>query len=122
MQYRTYVGCASPLPLQVAATKAWEDDVHVEEAREIYRKNFELAHEILGVKIPEATFYIWLHVGDGVKFAKELYEKMHIKVLPGEYLGREGMGSAYVRLALVEKPEVTKRALERVSEFLKGWN
>ena len=122
LQYRTYIGCASPLPLQVAAAKAWNDDLHVEKARDIYIENFKIAHEILGVKIPEATFYLWLDVGDGISFAKELFEKTHIKVLPGAYLGRHGMGSAYVRLALVEKPEVVKEALKELSEFLKGWN
>ena len=121
LQYRTYVGCASPLPLQKAAALAWNDEAHVKAARKIYKKNFEIAKEILGIEIPEATFYVWLHVNDGVRFAKELFAAQHVKVLPGEYLGRGGMGHAYVRLALVEKPEKTKEALERVAAFLKGW-
>ena len=55
MKYRTYVGCALPLPLQATAAIAWNDEEHVEEFRKIYKKNFEIAKEILDVKIPEAT-------------------------------------------------------------------
>lgn len=122
LRYRTYVGCASPLPLQMAAAAAWMDEAHVEKAREIYKENFALAHEILGVKIPEATFYLYLHVKNGEKFAKKLYKKMGVKVLPASYLGRGGIGAEYVRIALVYEPKVTKEALIRIKEFLKGWN
>ena len=73
-KYRTYVGCASPLPLQVASAVAWNDEVHVDEARDIYRTSMQKAVEILGIDMPSSTFYVWLKVGDGVKFAKELYE------------------------------------------------
>lgn len=122
LQYRTYVGCASPLPLQAAATLAWNDEKHVQIARESYRENFKLVHEILGVKIPKATFYLYLHVKNGEKFAKKLYKKMNVKVLPASYLGRGEVGKAYVRIALVHKPKITKEALQRIKEFLKGWN
>lgn len=70
MQYRTYIGCASPLPLQNAAAVAWSDEKHVEDAREIYKANFEVAREILGIEIPKGTFYIWLKVGDALRLQK----------------------------------------------------
>jgi len=125
MKYRTYVGCASPLPLQSAAAKAWSDEEHVSIAREVYKNNFKLARDILGIEIPEATFYIWLKVGDALEFTKELYEKYNVKVLPGEYLARtdaEGENPAvgYVRIALVEDEEKTKDALLRIKECLNG--
>lgn len=122
LRYRTYVGCASPLPLQMAAAAAWSDEAHVEEAREVYRENFALASEILGVKTPKASFYLYLHVKNGEKFAKKLYKKMNVKVLPAIYLGRGGIGEEYVRVALVYEPKITKEALFRIKEFLKGWN
>ncbi len=118
MQYRTYVGCASPVPLQKAATKAWEDESHVEEFRKIYKKNFELARDILGLEIPEATFYIWLKVDDELEFTRNLYREKNIKVLPGSFLGRVGEGKGYVRIALVENEEKTKEVLLRLKEFL----
>lgn len=114
MVYRTYVGCASPLPLQYAAAAAWADQDHVDLFRAKYKKNFEVAKEQLGIDTPEATFYIWLKVGDEIAFTKTLYENYNLKVLPGSFLGREGEGKGYVRLALVYEADKTKEALERI--------
>ncbi len=120
MKYRTYVGCASPIPLQKAAIVAWNEESHVEEFRKIYRKNFEIAREILGVNPPKATFYIWLEVEDELEFTKKLFEQEHIKVLPGSFLGREGIGKGYVRIALVENEKKTKEVLTRLKGFIDG--
>jgi aspartate/methionine/tyrosine aminotransferase len=114
MVYRTYIGCASPLPLQYAAAAAWADQDHVDLFREKYKKNFEVAKEVLGVDAPEATFYIWLKVGDEIAFTTKLYAEYNLKVIPGSFLGREGEGQGYVRLALVYEAEKTKEALERI--------
>ena len=123
MKYRTYVGCASPLPLQSAAAAAWNDEVHVEKSREIYKKNFALAKDILGVDTPEATFYIWLKVPNAQEFTVKLYKEYNVKVLPGEFLARENAqgenpGIGYVRIALVEDEEKTENALKRIKECL----
>ena len=117
MKYRTYIGCASPLPIQKASAIAWSDEEHVSKSREIYKQNFEIASQILGIKIPKATFYIWLEVEDELEFAKKLYEEKNVKVLPGSFLGRDGLGKGYVRIALVENPTKTKEVLSRVQEF-----
>lgn len=118
MKYRTFVGCASPLPLQYAAAKAWSDEEHVQGFRDIYKKNFLLARDILGIDIPSSTFYIWLEVEDELEFTKKLYESKNVKVLPGSYLGREGIGKGYVRIALVENEEKTKEVLNRLKDFM----
>lgn len=120
IKYRTYIGCASPLPLQKAATVAWNDENHVENFREKYRKNFSLAKEILGIQIPEATFYLWIKVENDLIFTKELYKQKNIKVLPGSFLGRNGLGKNYIRIALVENEEDTKKSLLRIKDFLNG--
>jgi aspartate/methionine/tyrosine aminotransferase len=117
MKYRTYIGCASPLPIQKASAIAWSDEEHVRKSREIYKQNFEIASDILGIKIPKATFYIWLEVEDELEFTKKLYEEKNVKVLPGSFLGRDGLGKGYVRIALVENPTKTKEVLSRVQEF-----
>ncbi len=117
LRYRTYVGCASPLPLQKAAAVAWEDQEHVEGFRKKYRRNFRLAEEILGLKAPKATFYIWMEVGEELAFTRELYRRYNLKVLPGSFLGREGIGRGYVRLALVYEEEPMRDALERLADF-----
>ncbi len=118
MTYRTYVGCASPLPLQHAAAAAWADQSHVDIFREKYKKNFEVAKEVLGVEPPEATFYIWLKVGDEIDFTLKLYERYNLKVIPGSFLGREGEGKGYVRLALVYEEEKTREALQRIAALM----
>ena len=120
-EYRTYVGAASPLPLQVAAAAAWGEDVHVERSRAVYRHNFELAKEILGTEMPEATFYLWLKVDNALEMTRKLYREYNLKVLPGEYLARtdeqgENPGRDYLRIALVENEEKTKTALQRIKE------
>ena len=114
MVYRTYVGCASPLPLQEAAAVAWADQDHVDVFREKYKKNFVLAKDILGIKTPKATFYIWLKVEDEIEFTITLYRDYNLKVIPGSFLGRKGEGKGYVRLALVHEEEQTEEALKRV--------
>lgn len=120
MQYRTYVGCASPVPLQKAAAVAWNETSHVDEFRKIYKRNFELAYEILGVKAPQATFYIWLEVEDELEFTRNLYREKNIKVLPGSFLGRNGIGKGYVRIALVENEKKTEEVLKRLKDFIDG--
>jgi len=120
MKYRTYVGCASPVPLQKAAVDAWNEESHVEGFREIYRENFKIAQDILGINPPKATFYIWLEVEDELEFTKKLFEEKHIKVLPGSFLGREGIGKGYVRIALVENAQKTREVLSRLKDFIDG--
>ena len=125
MKYRTYIGCAAPLPLQAAAAAAWSDEEHVQASRDVYKRNFEIAQEILGTNIPQATFYIWLKVPNAINFTAKLYEEYNVKVLPGEYLAREdehgiNPGKDFVRIALVESEEKTRDALTRIKECLEN--
>ncbi len=118
MTYRTYVGCASPLPLQHAAAVAWADQEHVDIFREKYIKNFKIAKDILDIKPPLATFYIWLEVEDEIEFTTRLYSDYNLKVIPGSFLGREEQGKGFVRLALVYEEDKTREALERIKRAL----
>lgn len=123
INYRTYIGCASPLPLQSAAAVAWMDEEHVKEARRTYKKNFEAAKEILGIEIPKASFYIWFKVPSPLEFTKRLYRDYNVKVLPGEFLARDAHGinpgKDFVRIALVEDEQKTRNALLRIKDALK---
>ncbi|MDD2383996.1 MAG: succinyldiaminopimelate transaminase [Sulfurospirillaceae bacterium] len=119
-KYRTYVGAGIPLPLQVASAAAWNDEVHVQKTREEYAHNLQLAHEILGVPLVDATFYVWLYVGDDLVFTKALYREKNIKVLPGRFLGRSGVADGYVRIALVENHQKTENILKEIASFIKG--
>jgi len=118
MTYRTYVGCASPLPLQYAASLAWADQEHVDTFRQKYIRNFEIAKEILNITPPKATFYIWLEVDDEIEATIKLYKEYNLKVIPGSYLGREKQGKGFIRLALVYEESLTRDALSRVALFL----
>ncbi|MBN2832655.1 MAG: succinyldiaminopimelate transaminase [Campylobacterales bacterium] len=118
-QYRTYVGMGIPMPIQMASALAWSDMEHVEHTRKEYAKNLSLTQEILGVAKVDATFYVWLEVKDDIAFTCKLYEAKNIKVLPGRFLGREGMGEGYVRIALVENSEKTEKILKEIAAFMK---
>lgn len=65
-QYRTYHGCAMPLPTQHASIQAWQDEQHVIENRRLYREKFAAFIDILGdvctVIKPPASFYVWLKI------------------------------------------------------------
>jgi aspartate/methionine/tyrosine aminotransferase len=74
----------------------------------------------LGVKAPEATFYIYFEVGDELEFTKKLFKEYNTKVLPATFLGRNGIGSGYVRIALVYDYETTREALKRVANCYKS--
>lgn len=116
--YRTYIGAASPLPLQKAASVAWRDKEFSENFRQIYARNLKLSREILKVKVEPYTFYTWLKVADDMEFTKELYANDGILVLPGRFLGQNGAGVGYVRIALVYSEEVIKDSLERLLKWI----
>ena len=61
-----------------------------------------------------------LKVGDEIEFTKNLYKEKNIKVLPGSFLGRNGLGKGYIRIALVENEEKTREALKRLKDFIDG--
>ncbi|RUM68684.1 MAG: succinyldiaminopimelate transaminase [Sulfurospirillum sp.] len=118
MRYRTYVGCASPLPLQAAAAEAWEDEGHVAFFRDLYYRNFAVAQEILGTPIPKSTFYLWLEVEDDLEITKRLYAEKNLKVLPGSFLSRGDFDEKYIRIALVEDEARTKEAMQRIKPYV----
>mgnify|MGYP003351616492 CR=1 FL=1 len=119
-------------PAMEASAAAWADETHVEANRAVYRERFAIARRLLGnhkgFRVPRGSFYIWLDVGDGAKFAKELWQKAGVKVLPGAYMGNETVpgdptsnpGHSYVRIALVHDSLTIQAALERVAETLRG--
>ena len=123
--YRTYHGCAMPVPSQYASVAAWQDEQHVQHNRDQYRAKFAAVLDILGdcldVAQPQASFYLWPRVGDGEEFARELFRQQHITVLPGGYLAREVNGSnpgcEYVRMALVATLDECVEAAHRIKQF-----
>ena len=129
--YRTYHGCAMPPVHQLASTVAWNDENHVRQNRERYRKKFDAVTDILkpviDVQLPDAGFYLWLNTPvDDERFARELFEQQNVTVLPGSYLSRESdginPGSRHVRMALVAPLEECITAAKRIRQYIESLN
>ncbi|NNU78876.1 aminotransferase class I/II-fold pyridoxal phosphate-dependent enzyme [Halovulum dunhuangense] len=127
-QLRNYGGAPLPLPLQHAAEALWRDEAHVEANRELYRRKFALADEILGnmpgYRSPDAGFFLWLKVADGEEAALKLWREAGVRVLPGAYLSRDAAdggtnpGRGYIRVALVAEEAEIARGLEAIRDVL----
>jgi N-succinyldiaminopimelate aminotransferase len=125
--YRTYHGCALPPPTQAASIRAWEDEEHVRANRALYRRKFDAVLEILTpalrVERPQAGFYLWPELPqDDETFARELYARENVLVLPGSYLSRHAQGADpgknRARLALVAEPEECVEAARRIRRYV----
>jgi N-succinyldiaminopimelate aminotransferase len=125
--YRTYHGCAMPIPTQRASVTAWSDDAHVRANRALYRRKFDQVLPILQPVIPTARpaggFYLWLKVGgDDVAFTAELFAQQNVTVVPGSYLARAtaqgNPGAGYVRISLVAPEADCVQAAARIREFI----
>ncbi len=127
LKYRTYHGCAMPLHHQLGSIAAWNDETHVRANRQLYRDKFsavlaELAGS-LEVAAPDAGFYLWpqLPLSD-TEFARKLYAREAVTVLPGSFLAREAgginPGANRVRIALVAELEQCVEAARRLVRCL----
>ena len=129
--YRTYHGCAMSGMVQAASIAAWNDEAHVIANRDLYRAKFAavtpMLAEVLDVRLPDASFYLWAGVpgGDDERFAQELYRQFHVTVLPGSYLARHtetgNPGAGRVRMALVAETEECVEAARRIVAFTRSW-
>lgn len=126
-QYRTYHGCAMPLPTQHASIAAWQDENHVVANRQLYREKFSACIEILNdvgpIKRPPAGFYLWLKTPmSDTDFAQRLFQQQNVTVLPGSFLSRDtgavDPGRNHVRIALVASLEECRDAANRIKHFI----
>ena len=130
--YRTYHGSAMSPTIQHASAAAWNDEAHVVDNREKYRRKFAqvtpLLEAVLDVKLPDASFYLWAGVpghmdgGDDIAFARGLLAQYNVAVLPGSLLARESNGvnpgAGRVRLALVAEVEECLEAAQRIVSYV----
>ncbi len=131
LQYRTYHGCAMPPVHQFASIEAWNDELHVQQNRALYVKKFTAVLKILApvipASLPDAGFYLWLNTPiDDEIFAKEIYKKQNVSVLPGSYLSRDtgdlNPGKNHVRMALVAPLDECITAANRIKKYIQTLN
>ena len=132
--YRTYHGSAMSTTVQQASITAWDDEAHVVENREMYRRKFAqvtpVLAEVMDVALPDASFYLWAKVpeavcsGSDTAFTRELLAQYNVAVLPGSYLAREAHGinpgAGRVRMALVAGVDECLEAAHRIAAFIRA--
>jgi N-succinyldiaminopimelate aminotransferase len=125
--YRTYHGCAMPLPTQFASIAAWNDDTHAAANRALYREKFArvlpILQPVLDVVEPDGGFYLWPDVQrDDEAFTRELFAAQNLTILPGSYLARDSRGGNpgkhRVRISLVASVDECVSAAHRIRSFL----
>jgi N-succinyldiaminopimelate aminotransferase len=126
-QYRTYQGCAMPLPTQHASICAWQEESHVIENRQLYRAKFssfiDILNDVCEIHKPVASFYVWLKTSmSDTDFAQKLFANENVTVLPGSYLSRDvdgiNPGLNHVRIALVAPLTECNEAAYRIKHFI----
>lgn len=129
LRYRTYHGCAVPVPVQMASMAAWADEQHVAENRRLYQEKFRTTMDILGpvmkVTRPPAAFYLWPRTPvDDERFARELFARQNVLVLPGSYLSRSSAhgdpGQNRVRISLVATGPECIDAAARIRSYVES--
>jgi N-succinyldiaminopimelate aminotransferase len=127
LRYRTYHGCAMPLPVQAASTAAWRDEVHVRANRDLYRAKFAAVLPILRPYVdmpePEAGFYLWPKLPvDDVEFCRRLIEEQNVITLPGRYLARTDAsgnpGENRIRIVLTDEINTCIEGIRRIAALL----
>jgi N-succinyldiaminopimelate aminotransferase len=127
LRYRTYHGCAMPVPTQLASAAAWSDETHVAANRRLYQQKFDrvlpILHDVLKLARPAGGFYLWPRVGDDdAAFVRALYQRTALTILPGSYLAREHAGEnpgrGRVRISLVPPIEQCVDAAQRLRDFI----
>jgi N-succinyldiaminopimelate aminotransferase len=115
-----------PIPAQHVAVAAYSDETYVEKNRDLYRRKFDLADQIIGDRYgyvrPAGGFFLWLDVsahGTSEQVTERLWRDGGVRVLPGNYCAREQQdgsnpGAGYIRVAMVHDQETTAEALHRI--------
>ena len=130
LELRNVAAPQVPLPAQHVAIAAYGDETHVNENRRLYRQKFDLVDQIVGDRYryvrPAGGFFLWLDVsaqGGSEAATLALWREGGVRVVPGRYLAREqadgsNPGAGYIRVAMVQKEDITAEALRRLVAVL----
>jgi succinyldiaminopimelate transaminase len=117
-EVRKHVGMMVPGPAQAAAVVALDDDEHVAEQRDRYRRRLGRLAQVLsawsGIEIepPAGGFYLWFRVGDAWAFTERLVREGGALASPGDFYG--AAGQEFVRLAVVQPDDRIELVAERL--------
>jgi aspartate/methionine/tyrosine aminotransferase len=115
-----------PVPAQRVAIAAYADEAHVEANRQLYRRKFDLADQVIGNRYgyrrPAGGFFLWLDVsvqGGDEAVALQLWREVGLRVVPGRYLAQpqadgNNPGEGFIRVAMVHDHDTTTEALHRL--------
>jgi len=127
--YRTYHGSALSPVVSAASIAAWNDEVHVEENRRLYRQKFDavlpILSPVLDVKRPDASFYLWAGtpICDAT-FTRDLLATQAVTVLAGSFVGRDvngvNPGKNRIRIALVAPLADCVEAAHRIAAYARS--
>jgi N-succinyldiaminopimelate aminotransferase len=134
--YRTYHGSAMSPAVQAASVAAWNDELHVQDNRRLYREKFAalipLFSSLLEMQAPQAGFYLWGKLRPEIArhadrtaidqwFIREAIAHCNVAMLPGSLLARpnssgQSPGAGFVRIALVEPLDTCVLGARRLVE------
>jgi N-succinyldiaminopimelate aminotransferase len=106
---------------------AWLDEEHVRVNRALYQEKFAqvlpILQPLLDMPVPKGAFYLRADVGsDDALFTRELFERKHLRIVPGSYLGRAtasgNPGQHRVRISLVPSLAECVSAAGRIRDYL----
>ena len=96
-------------------------DIYKERAEYVYRRVKDISY--LSLSKPQGSLYIFLDIRNSKEtsksFAKKLFEKYHISVIPGTAFG--SIGEGFVRIALREDIPVLKKVFDLLEQD-KEWS
>ncbi len=113
-----HAGMMVPAPVQAAATAAYDDDLHADEQRAIYRDRREILVAALreaGFRIDssEGGLYLWATEGRPCRDTVASLAELGILVAPGDFYGADGAN--HVRVALTATDERIAAAAARLT-------
>ena len=117
-EVRKHVGLLVPGPAQAAGVVALDDDAHVAEQRDRYRRRLDRLGRALSrwtgtdVAMPQGGFYLWMDVGDGWAFAERLAKEGGTLSSPGEFYGPTV--AEYARIAVVQPDDRIDLVVDRL--------
>jgi N-succinyldiaminopimelate aminotransferase len=93
----------------------------------LYREKFAsvlpILRQAMDVEAPEASFYLWAKVPNDERFARELFERKHVTILPGRYIARDSdfgnPGRGRVRISLVASVPECIEAAARIRDYVR---